>query len=50
MGCTYSDWEGKCILYDENYESPGTDEEDKGYCVCEEDEEPEYTCAEYECE
>jgi len=48
MGCIYSDFEGKCTLYTEGVESPGTDEDDNGYCVCEDDEDPLYTCAEYE--
>lgn len=37
---------GKCTLWDDSIERPGCDS--KGYCVCEDDEDPSIVCEDYE--
>ena len=50
--CIYSQWEGKCSMRDDNDTSHfgsnvvGWDE--NGYCVCEDDENPEGSCQYFE--
>jgi len=46
MSCTYSDFNGKCELWNKNIVSSGTDK--KGCCVVENDEDPSATCEDYE--
>ena len=45
MGCIYSDFNGECMNYDEGIEMPCCDE---GYCICEDDPNPEGSCDWYE--
>jgi hypothetical protein len=45
MSCIYSDFNGKCTLWDENYELPCAPD---GDCVCEDDPNPEDSCENYE--
>ena len=50
MSCLYSDQEGQCTLYSSSTSSThlelGCDLD--GYCICEDDPDPEYTCEHYE--
>ena len=46
MGCIYCNFEGECSLFDENYDMGGVDEH--GFCICEDDPDPSYSCEYYE--
>jgi len=49
MSCRYVDfYTGKCQLYCEGIEEPGCDE--KGYCICSDDECPLDICEKYNCD
>ena len=57
MNCIYSDWHGKCSLFDktENYSFDkdglcidGYGFDNKGYCYAEEDPDPSYSCNNFE--
>ncbi|MBT6048139.1 MAG: hypothetical protein HOG49_15125 [Candidatus Scalindua sp.] len=49
MQCKYSDFEGRCQMFDPEADSGlGVDEEGEGYCVCEDDPEPSNSCEGYE--
>ena len=45
MGCQHSESNGMCGLYDLEIENPGWN--NKGYCICEDDENPSELCEEY---
>ncbi len=46
MGCVYSNHEGYCEIWDKNWHLPGVDI--NGICICEDDENPEDLCENYE--
>jgi len=46
MSCKYCDFDGKCQLFNPHFEQFGVDED--GYCICEDDENPEETCEDYD--
>lgn len=46
MACRFCDFQGYCTLWNEEVEMNGCSEE--GYCICEDDEDPSFTCEEYE--
>jgi hypothetical protein len=46
MGCKYSDYNGKCNFFDGVMYIGGCDKE--GNCECEDDENPEDTCLDFE--
>ena len=47
MGCIYQDlMNSKCSLFNDDIERPGCDEE--GNCVCSDDEDPSYSCEDYQ--
>ncbi len=54
MSCIYSDNEGHCTMWDENQDAGSTYEDCEmgwdgdGFCVCEDDPDPHYSCAQYE--
>ena len=57
MSCIYSDWHGKCSLFenDEHYSFnenglciSGYGFDSKGYCYAEDDPDPSYSCMDYE--
>ncbi len=49
MGCRYSNFDGKCNVFDENIEDElGCD--DDGFCICEDDEDPSELCSNYDSE
>lgn len=49
MSCVYSDFlTGKCSIADDGLEIGGCDE--RGICVCQDDEDPSEVCSEYESE
>ena len=43
MGCIYHDFKGKCTLSDEMDNGS-----ENGYCVCDDDPDPSYSCGDYE--
>lgn len=45
MSCKFSDSNGICSLYDNEIENPGWNE--KGVCICEDDENPGFLCEDY---
>lgn len=46
MTCRYENFNGECTIWDEGVEMPGCDE--KGYCICSEDPDPNVLCGSYE--
>ena len=48
MGCIYSNFNGHCQNWCEEIEMPGCDNE--GYCVCEDNPDPNFLCEHYESE
>jgi len=50
MGCLYSIVSGVCSLWDEDSKKgpDGSFNDTKGYCGCEDDPDPSYSCSEYE--
>jgi len=46
MGCIYNGFDGKCQMFDPNFENHGCDE--NGTCICEDDPDPSYLCGSYE--
>jgi len=52
--CVYDTWSGPCSLWDKKYNKGETFEnsevgwDEEGYCVCQDDPDPSYTCSQYE--
>lgn len=46
MSCIYSDFDGKCTIWGPEIDGWGCN--DEGYCICEDDPYPSYTCENYE--
>lgn len=46
MGCIYSDTDGTCTIHTQGVDNPGCDE--NGYCICEDDPNPQESCDNYE--
>ena len=50
MSCKYSDFEGKCTLWDadDTFEHIANSCDEKGYCSVEDDPDPSVSCEDYE--
>lgn len=46
MSCKFSDFDGKCTIFDPEIECMGVS--DEGHCICQDDEDPGYSCENYE--
>lgn len=46
MECKFSDFDGKCQMFDPGIEMPGCSED--GKCICEDDEDTTILCEHYE--
>ena len=47
MECNFSDFHGKCEMFDPDVDGFGCDK--KGNCICEDDEDPTILCSTYSC-